>query len=164
MKNLKKLLWISLLNTFSTGDQDLVLILSKRTSTRTWGNVSSLQVSCWMQGQDTRELCPQLRAVFCPLPSARAVLVNDSQQWFLCLYPGIAHHLFPKQEDAALGKHRPNTNHPGLPSFSGRGILKPGGFIWMHFVSWRSALCFPELLRSHLSENHLKDNYRGAAN
>lgn len=42
--------------------------------------------------------------VGCLLPSARSALVNDSQQWFLCLYPGTAHHVFPNQEDAVLGE------------------------------------------------------------
>jgi len=32
VKNLNELVWISILNTFSTGDQALVLILSKRTA------------------------------------------------------------------------------------------------------------------------------------
>lgn len=103
VKNLKKLVWISL-NIFSTGDQALVLIWSKRTVlVRKYGEPPSLLLNAWMGHSEVVST-----VVGCLLPSAWAVLGSHTQQWFLCLYPGTRHYLFPNQEDAALGKHRPS--------------------------------------------------------
>lgn len=117
----------------------------------------SLQVSCWMHGWDTVRLCPQLWAVFCPLPGLCWVVIF-SNDFSACIL-GLGTTFSQTKKMLLLA----NTGHLGLSSFSIRGLLKPGGLIQMHFVSWGSGLCFPELLRSHLSENHLKEDHRGTA-
>lgn len=131
VKNLEKLVWISLLNTFSTGDQSLVLILSKRTVLVR----KCLENSNFLLNAGTGHsgvvstvmgLCPLLWAVFCPLPGL-PWLRTLSNGFSACIL-GL-HTTFSQIKKMLFLANRPNTNHPGLPSFSSRGLLKPGGFI-----------------------------------
>lgn len=124
-------MWISLLNTFSTGDQSLVLILSKRTVLVR----KCLENSNFLLNAGTGHsgvvstvmgLCPLLWAVFCPLPGL-PWLMTLSNGFSACIL-GL-HTTFSQIKKMLFLANRPNTNHPGLPSFSSRGLLKPGGFI-----------------------------------